>query len=232
MKFLIEQREGQLSKDALYFKSGNIALSKEYKEGLLSIQDESSQCVALLLNPSSDDYVLDMCSAPGGKTTHLAQIMQNKGRIDAYDLYEHKIPLIENQCKRLGITNVFASAYDSTKLNEKYEPKTFDKILLDAPCSGLGVLSRKPEIKYNDSSSMDEIIKIQEKLLENAYDLLKNGGNMVYSTCTINKKENEKQIQSFIKKHPDMIVLKERTILPFEYHSDGFYMCLLTKKEI
>ena len=111
-----------------------------------------------------------------------------------------------------------------------YSDQTFDKILLDAPCSGLGVLARKPEIKYHDSDIMDEIIKIQEKLLENAYVLLKNGGNMVYSTCTINKKENEKQIQAFIKRHSDMMILQEQTILPYEYHSDGFYMCLLKKE--
>ena len=121
-------------------------------------------------------------------------------------------------------------AYDSTKLIELYPPLTFDKILLDAPCSGLGVLARKPEIKYHESNAMDEIIQIQQKLLENAYPLLKNGGNIVYSTCTINKKENEKQIQAFIKRHPDMKVIKEQTILPFEYHSDGFYMCLLEKE--
>ena len=197
----------------------------------MTIQDESSQCVARLLNPLPGEYVLDMCSAPGSKTTHLAALMENKGRIDAYDLHEHKIPLVKTQCDRLGVEIVNVKAYDSTRLVELYEKETFDKILLDGPCSGLGVLSRKPEIKYNDSSAMDEIIVIQRNLLENAYDLLKRNGKMVYSTCTINKKENEKQIQAFIKRHPDMKVLEERTILPFEYHSDGFYMCLLKKGE-
>lgn len=92
------------------------------------------------------------------------------------------------------------------------------------------MLARKPEIKYHDSSAMDEIIPLQAKLLENAYYLLKNGGKMVYSTCTLNKKENEKQIENFIHRHPDMEVLEERTILPYQYHSDGFYMCLMRKK--
>lgn len=223
--------KGHLSQDALYYHGGNIAFTDEFKNGLITIQDESSQCVARLLNPSSGDYVLDMCSAPGSKTTHLAALMKNIGRIDAYDLHEHKIPLVNAQCDRLGVEIVNMKAYDSTHLVDLYEKETFDKILLDGPCSGLGVLSRKPEIKYNDSSAMDEIIVIQRNLLENAYDLLKRNGKMVYSTCTINKKENEKQIQAFIKRHPDMKVLEERTILPFEYHSDGFYMCLLEKGE-
>ena len=223
--------KGQLSEDAVYYKGGNIAFTDEFKNGLVTIQDESSQCVARLLNPIAGEYVLDMCSAPGSKTTHLAALMQNKGRIDAYDLHEHKIPLVNAQCVRLGVEIVNMKAHDSTRLVELYEKETFDKILLDGPCSGLGVLSRKPEIKYNDSSAMDEIIVIQRNLLENAYDLLKRNGKMVYSTCTINKKENEKQVQAFIKRHPDMEIIEEKTILPFEYHSDGFYMCLLKKGE-
>ena len=150
--------------------------------------------------------------------------------IEAYDIYDHKAKLVEQQTERLGITNVTMRVQDSTTLATQYAAEHFDKILCDAPCSGLGVLSRKPEIKYNDSSAMDEIIQIQAKLLENAYVLLKKNGRMVYSTCTINKKENEKQIREFIKKYPDMQIIEEKTILPFEYHSDGFYMCLLEKE--
>ena len=223
-------QEGKLSQDCVYYNGGNIAHTDEFKKGLITIQDESSQLVARLLEPTSQDYVLDMCCAPGSKTSHLAMIMHNKGQIVAYDLYDHKIQLVERQMARLGVDIVECHAYDSTHLIDLYSDQTFDKILLDAPCSGLGVLARKPEIKYHDSDIMDEIIKIQEKLLENAYVLLKNGGNMVYSTCTINKKENEKQIQAFIKRHSDMMILQEQTILPYEYHSDGFYMCLLKKE--
>lgn len=222
--------EGQLSPDAVYYSGGNIAYTQAFQTGLVTIQDESSQMVARLLQPNSYDYVLDMCCAPGSKTSHLAALMNNQGRIDAFDLYEHKIALVENQMQRLGVKNVHVRAYDSTQLLNIYPPKTFDKILLDAPCSGLGVLARKPEIKYHDASAMDEIINIQRKLLENAYELLKNGGNIVYSTCTINKKENEKQIQTFIKNHPDMKMISEETFLPYQYHSDGFYMCLLEKE--
>ncbi len=220
----------QLSPDGVYYLGTNIAHSEAYQKGLVTIQDESSQMVARLLNPQPHDYVLDMCCAPGSKTSHLATLMKNQGKIEAYDLYEHKIPLVEAQMSRLGIDIVNVHAHDSTQLKEIYMACTFDKILLDAPCSGLGVMARKPEIKYHDSSMMDGIIQIQEKLLENAYFLLKNHGTIVYSTCTINKKENEKQIENFIKNHPDMKKIEEMTILPYQYHSDGFYMCLMEKE--
>ena len=222
-------KEGTLSKDALLYDKGNLALTSYFKEGKVTIQDESSQLVARLLDPQKTDYVLDMCSAPGSKTTHLSALMENQGKIEAYDLYEHKVKLVEYNLRRLGVKNVHIQAGDSTKLKEVYSEKTFDSILLDAPCSGFGVLKRKPEIKYHDSSIMDGLVSLQELLLENAYYLLKNDGTMVYSTCTINKKENELMIQKFIEKHPDMEVIKQRTILNYEYHTDGFFMCKMKK---
>lgn len=214
----------------VYYIGGNIANTKEYKDGLLTVQDESSQLIAELLAPKENDKVLDMCSAPGSKTTHLAAYMNNKGHIDACDLYEHKIKLIEENLKRMKLTNVKTYVGDSTLLIDKCNKESYDCILLDAPCSGLGDLRRKPEIRYHDSSIMDEIIPLQQVLLENAYYLLKKGGKIVYSTCTINKKENEKQIEKFVLLHSDMKKKYEETILPFEYHSDGFYMCLLEKE--
>ena len=222
-------KEGTLSKDALLYDKGNLALTSYFKEGKVTIQDESSQLVARLLDPQKTDYVLDMCSAPGSKTTHLSALMENQGKIEAYDLYEHKVKLVEYNLRRLGVKNVHIQAGDSTKLEEVYSEKTFDRILLDAPCSGFGVLKRKPEIKYHDSSIMDGLVSLQELLLENAYYLLKNDGTMVYSTCTINKKENELMIQKFIEKHPDMEIIKQRTILNYEYHTDGFFMCKMKK---
>lgn len=222
-------KEGTLSKDALLYDKGNLALTSYFKEGKVTIQDESSQLVARLLDPQKTDYVLDMCSAPGSKTTHLSALMENQGKIEAYDLYEHKVKLVEYNLRRLGVKNVHIQAGDSTKLKEVYPEKTFDRILLDAPCSGFGVLKRKPEIKYHDSSIMDGLVSLQALLLENAYYLLKNDGTIVYSTCTINKKENELMIQKFIEKHPDMEVVKQRTILNYEYHTDGFFMCKMKK---
>lgn len=220
---------GNLSPDGLLYKAGNIANTSYFKDGLVTIQDESSQLIAPLLAPLETDLVLDMCCAPGSKTTHLAALMHNQGKIIAYDLFEHKIKLVAANLKRLGVTNVELHAGDATLLNEKYAPETFDKILLDGPCSGLGVMRRKPEIKYHDSATMDTLIPLQVKLLDNAYYLLKKGGKMVYSTCTINKKENEIMIQKFLDKYPDMKIIEEKKILPYIYDSDGFYMCKLEK---
>lgn len=220
---------GNLALDALLYKAGNIADTKYFKTGLITIQDESSQLVAPLLDPQKDDLVLDMCCAPGSKTTHLAALMENQGKIIACDLFEHKIKLVEANLERLGIKNVELCVKDATTLKDVYPQETFDKILLDAPCSGLGVMKRKPEIKYHDSRTMDTIIPLQIKLLDNAYYLLKNNGKMVYSTCTINKKENELMIKQFLDKYPDMRIIEEKKILPYVYDSDGFYMCKLEK---
>lgn len=224
-----ELKAGELSEDAILFEKGNIAHHELFQSGKMTIQDESSQLVARFLSPKANTYVLDMCSAPGSKTTHLSALMENTGKIEAYDIHEHKIHLIEMNAKRLGANNIFTHAMDSTLLLDIYEEETFDYILLDAPCSGLGVAARKPEIKYQAPDSMDGIIALQKQLLEVAYHLLKIGGTMVYSTCTINKKENQIQMETFIKKHPNMQMEQEKLILPYEYHSDGFYMCKLTK---
>lgn len=220
---------GNLSPDGLLYRAGNIANTDYFKNGLVTIQDESSQLIAPLLDPQPTDLVLDMCCAPGSKTTHLAAIMNNQGKIIAYDLFEHKIKLVEANLKRLGVNNVELHVGDATLLKEKYSEESFDKILLDAPCSGLGVMKRKPEIKYHDSGAMDTIIPLQAKLLDNAYYLLKKNGKMVYSTCTINKKENEQMIKQFLDKYPDVKIIEEKKILPYVYDSDGFYMCKLEK---
>ena len=221
---------GKLAPDALYFKAGNIANTSEYQQGLVTIQDESSQLVARVLDPQKTDLVLDMCAAPGSKTTHLAILMENQGEIHAYDIYEHKLELIKEALNRLEITNVKLFCQDATTLKDTLAKEMYDKILLDGPCSGLGVMRRKPEIRYHDGKVLDEVAKIQAKLLENGYYLLKKGGKMVYSTCTLNKKENEKMVEAFIARHPDCHVEYQRTILPFEYMSDGFYICKITKE--
>lgn len=222
-------KAGNLAEDAVLYEAGNIAETKYFKQGLVTVQDESSQLVAPLLAPRPNDLVLDMCCAPGSKTAHLAALMDNQGKIVACDLFEHKIKLVAANLKRLGVNNVELRVKDATILKDEYPQETFDRILLDAPCSGLGVMKRKPEIKYHDSSVMDTIIPLQAKLLDNAYYLLKNNGKMVYSTCTINKKENEQMIKQFLEKYPDMRIIEERKVLPFVHNSDGFYMCKLEK---
>jgi len=223
-------KKGVLAKDSIYFESGNIANHPLYHKGYVTVQDEASQWVVEQLPVKAGMKVLDMCSAPGSKTTHLAACMKNVGEIHAYDLYDHKIRLIDSNAKRLGCTIIQAKAYDSTKLLEIEQEESFDAILLDGPCSGLGVLARKPEIRYHDANIMDELIKIQYELLKTASLLLKKGGVMVYSTCTLNKKENRKNIDRFLSEYSNFKLVEDRTILPQEYHSDGFYMARLVKE--
>lgn len=238
---LLSNKKDLLEKDQLishfgtlensYLYSGvNIGAYHLYIDGVVSVQDYSSQAVISLMMPRPGSKVLDMCAAPGTKTCQMAEFMNNNGSITAYDLYENKINLINEQASRLGIDIIKAKLHDSTKLNNVENKESYDYVLCDALCTGLGVIKRKPEIKYQDiSNSMDEIIKVQEQLLENAYDMLKVGGTLVYSTCTINKKENEIQIANFQIKYPDMSLEVERTIMNYEFQSDGFYMAKLVK---
>ena len=223
-------REGYLSKDALLYEGGNIANTKEFLEGLITIQDESSQCVALMVDPKENDRVLDVCAAPGTKTTHMAQLMKNTGEIIACDIHEHRVELIHNSMKRMGLNCIHPQQLDGTLAHESFEAESFDRILVDAPCSGYGVLKRKNDIKVHmEPSDMDEIIPLQASILESVSSLVKKEGILVYSTCTLNKKENEKQVEKFLKNHEEYTLLEMRTIFPYEYHSDGFFMAKFKK---
>lgn len=213
-----------------------------FRKGLAYVESGSSMVPAAVLNPSENDHVLDMCAAPGGKTINIAQMMNDRGHIDSWDLYEHKVRLITENTKKLGITSVSASVHDSTKdepsLHEKY-----DKVLLDAPCSGLGVLQKKPEIRWmRDEQSMKEFPPLQAALLERAASYVKPGGVLVYSTCTLNKEENENQVAAFLKKHPEFttdaftlpeigtVKTGELTLWPDIWHTDGFFIARMVKK--
>ncbi len=174
-----------------------------YREGYFSIQDESAGLVAHLLDPQPGETILDMCSAPGGKATHIAELMKNRGRIIAVDLYSHRLRMVEKNAKRLGITCIETLEGDSLALS--LEP--VDRVLIDAPCSGLGVIDKKPEIKWERTPrDIPEMTKIQSGLLENAARLVKKGGVIVYSTCTIEPEENEYQIEAFLKKHKNFVL--------------------------
>ena len=223
--------EGELSRDALIYESGNIAHSDEYINGLITIQDESSQCVALFLDPKENDRVLDVCSAPGTKTTHMAQLMNDKGTIIAGDIHPHRVELIKNSIDRLGLACIHPQVLDGTLVHEMFKDEEFDCILVDAPCSGYGTLKRKNDIKVHmKPEDMDEIIQIQKNILNSVANLLKVNGKLVYSTCTLNKKENDKQVENFLKQHPNYECVEQRTIFPYEYHSDGFFMAKLIRK--
>jgi len=223
-----------LCENAFYY-IGKESLSSqiEMKNGSICVQDESSQYVSLILDPQLNDNILDMCAAPGSKTIHMATLMQNTGKILAIDLHPHRVELINKSLAHHHLSNVMTKCYDSTLLALKMRPNYFDKILLDAPCSGFGVIRRKPDILFDmNPNKLDEIIAIQEKLLENAYTLLKPNGVLVYSTCTMSKKENELQIIKFLSKHKDMKRVFEKQIFPFEYNSDGFYIAKLVKESV
>ncbi|MBW3058266.1 16S rRNA (cytosine(967)-C(5))-methyltransferase RsmB [Spiroplasma poulsonii] len=204
--------------------------SEMFEEGLIFIQDEMSMRIAEVLDPQETDRVLDMCSAPGGKTTHLSQLMNNKGIIDACDISERKLNLIKTNAKRLGITNIYPHLLDARKITASVK---YDKILCDAPCSGLGVIKRKPEIKYHSftNEKLANLVEIQEQLLEKAYELLKPGGILVYSTCTFEVYENNLQIRNFLAKYNDLEIIATEQTFGYENNTDGFYYCKIRKKD-
>lgn len=239
---------GNLSQDALVILKGNVIKTKAFEQGWFYVQDESSMLVARALKPKHHSKVLDTCSAPGGKTTHVADLMRQTGTVYAHDVYEHKIKLIEDNVKRLGLTNVVATLQDATTLNERYESDSFDAVLVDAPCSGLGILRRHPEVKITKQpSDLDEIMMIQKKILNTVAPLVKVGGTLVYSTCTVNRKENDKMVEQFLAQHPEYEldptlvnrlpeVLHEQTkngmvqLFPGDYQTDGFFIACLKRQ--
>jgi 16S rRNA (cytosine967-C5)-methyltransferase len=171
-----------------------------FQSGFFSIQDESAALPVLLLDPRPGELIVDLCAAPGGKTTFIAELMTNKGSIIAVDKYESKLKLIQTSCARLGITNVEVKIADATEV----ELPPADKILVDAPCSGLGVLRKKPDIKWKrQPDDITRLIVIQSRLLDNAVRLLRPGGVIVYATCTTEPEENILLIRSFLERHPD-----------------------------
>ncbi len=244
--------EQGLLKDFLILKNAkNIENMEEFRQGLFTIQDETAGLIPIILNPNKTDVILDACSSPGGKTTYLAEMMENQGKIEAWDIHEHRTKLVENTAKRLGITNIKTKVNDATIYDEKYKEK-FDKILLDVPCLGLGVLRRKPDIKWQKSKEdIEEITKTQKQILENCSQYLKNGGELVYSTCSILKQENDNIINEFLNEHKEFYTEKinikknnkiqnkdffEKYITNDNYlqvyqnnETDGFFICKMKK---
>lgn len=195
----IEARGGELVKDSVIIENSfGIENIKAYKNGFFTVQDQSSQAVSIVLDPKSGDSVLDMCSAPGGKATHMAELMKNQGKIVAQDIFPHKIELILKSAKRLSVNIIEARLFDATIFNKGYE-NSFDRVLCDVPCSGLGIIAKKPDIKYNKiNEDFQSLNAIQKAILQNASKYVKIGGFLVYSTCTINKNENVDIINWFL----------------------------------
>lgn len=185
-----------------YIKASALLHSEEFQEGKIIVQDGASYLAAKNLGAKAGESVLDACSAPGGKAAVLAEDMENQGQIIALDIYPHKIKLIQENCKKLGIDIVQATKLDARHL--ALQGKKFQKILVDAPCSGYGVLSKKPEGLYTKKKeNIEDLVKLQREILEAAAQVLEDGGEMVYSTCTILPEENEKNVAWFLAKHPE-----------------------------
>jgi len=203
-------------------------------EGKWVIQDRSSQTIAPLLNPKKGDKILDLCSAPGTKTTHLAELIKDEGEIWAIDRSKIRLDLLKDNLKRLEIKCVKTFVADTNELL-KLKPEFlhyFDKVLLDAPCSGVGTLSRNPDARWSLSNKkIDELIELQIKLLKSSKSFLKSRGILVYSTCTICPRENNLLINSFLSKNRDMHLVSEKQILPgFKDNGDGFYAAVIANK--
>lgn len=216
--------EYMLEKEIILQTKTSLINSSLFTEGKIVAQDKSSILVGLVANPHKKMFILDACSAPGSKSMHLASIIENDGKIISMDIYEHKINLIKDNAKKLGVTCIEEKLQDARFASFDEQ---FDLILMDVPCSGLGVIKHKPDLKYQmNLEKIASIKKTQEAILENIYKYLKKEGCLVYSTCTINKEENEQIIDKFLKKHPNFKKVEEHKILPTN-STDGFYICKL-----
>ena len=251
-------KEGLFTEEALYVKGiSNITKFPAYREGLFQIQDEASILVSHLLDPLPGESVIDVCSAPGGKTTHLAQLMANKGSLLAMDSNELRLLTVKSNCRRLGIDIVKTQQNNGAILAEKYL-KTADKLLIDVPCTGLGVLRRKPDLRWQDydSKRFKKLSELQGKILDTASNYLKIDGRLVYSTCSTEPEENEEAVSRFLEKHPDFELedlskfIKERKLPVYEsgqhkqnkfiqiypglsnlnFDLDGFFMAKMIRK--
>ena len=236
----------KLSDRVLLVKGGALTEAIEYKEGLFSIQSEESCAIADFADAKSTELVIDLCAAPGGKAAAMAEQMLKpststepltktepgiaSGKVIALELYEHRAALIEATARRLGLENIEVRCQDAVEQIDALVGKA-DLVLADVPCSGLGVIRRKPEMKYRDEFDFDELVEIQKSILETGSSYLKPGGRLIYSTCTINPRENELMVKDFLERHEEFISEKEVKLSPFDNGYDGFYMNKLKKIE-
>jgi 16S rRNA (cytosine967-C5)-methyltransferase len=235
--------EGLVCPEALRIVKGkSIEQNPLFKEGMATVQDESAMLVAPSMDIVPNITVLDLCSAPGGKTTHISELMNNTGKVYAFDIHKDKLTLIEQNYKRLGITNIKCDVLDAAVYHEALR-ESADRVLIDVPCSGLGIIRKKPEIKWTkNQKQLNEIVKIQRDIMSNAAKYVKINGVLLYSTCTLNKKENQNNIKWFLNNFTnyelkelfygdlDNIIYDKYgvTILPNEY-MDGFFIAKLKR---
>lgn len=208
----------------------DIRSSELWRGGYFTAQDLGAYTASEVLGPKSGEAVLDMCAAPGGKTTHIAELMGDDGSVTACDIYEHKVKLIADGAKRLGLSSVSARLADASVTNDEFRER-FDRVLCDVPCSGLGIIRRKPDIKLG-KHDFGALMTLQRAILKNAAIYLKPGGTLVYSTCTLNPGENGGVTGGFLKENKNFECTYEKTFFPDEDGSDGFYICRMEKARI
>ena len=197
------------------------------KEGLFSVQDLSSMMMIEALAPQKGDTVIDVCAAPGGKSLAAAERMENQGRIISCDIYDHKLQLIQKAADRLGVTILDTRKNDGTVFQPEFE-QIADRVIVDAPCSGLGVVRRKTEIKLRTAKKdIEDLSEIQLRILDISSRYLKPDGKLVYSTCTISDIENRGVVERFLYKNKNFFAVEEKQMLPYIDSSDGFYFCTL-----
>lgn len=211
-----------------------------FDDGLFFVQDEASQICIEALDAKPNEVIMDVCACPGSKSFGAALSMKNKGEIHSFDLHENKLSLVINSAKRLKIDIIKTSPCDSRKFLPEFEGKA-DRIICDVPCSGFGVIAKKPELRYKDPKESEMLPKIQSDILENVCRYLKSGGTLIYSTCTVLPEENEENINAFLSRHPDFILESWRvgnifaesgmiTLLPHIHNTDGFFIAKLKRK--
>lgn len=198
---------------------------KAFNDGLFYIEDYSSYSCAKALGAKSDDVVLDLCSAPGGKAFTIAQ---SGATVYAYDIYEHRVELIKKSAQRLGLNNIITGINDALIYNANLP--FADRIICDVPCSGFGIIRRKPEIRYKNLDDIKELPQIQYNILFTSSRYLKSGGVIIYSTCTLNKKENEQIVDRFLNDNTDFSLVESKTVFPTKNGGDGFFYSILKKK--
>jgi 16S rRNA (cytosine967-C5)-methyltransferase len=225
----IDASPAEGSQDAILAKGSGAVSSDLYREGLYSVQSLSSMNAVRALDPKPGETVLDMCAAPGGKTGYMAELMDNKGHITACDVYPHRLELIEAAMKRTGVSITKTRVMDGTVFDPELEGR-YDRVLADVPCSGLGVMAAKPEIRLTtDPSKYDELSAVQKAILGNAIRYVRPGGRVEYSTCTLNKNENENVVKQILSQYgSSLVIIEMRTILPYNGEV-GFFYCTIEK---
>lgn len=242
----VETAASKVAADGLVIKSGDLLHSKAFMNGDVTVQDESAMLAVEAMQLKGDEKVLDACAAPGGKTGQIATSLANhNGKVIALDIHPHKVQLIMKNMARLGLADVVeAQALDARKVGQEYEDESFDRILVDAPCSGIGLIRRKPEIRYDKTlADSKHLHEIQLEILRAVASKVKKGGIIVYSTCTILQQENDATVQAFLSEQSSFKLLKVKTkraiksdrqsdtltILPSDYGSDGFFIACLQR---